>query len=140
MSPSLLALVHECLMPALAPPGFMVAHSDTGRSFDDAMVTLAARDLRVRIVRDRNQLFADFGPVAEPNSWFESAVILDYLGLSAEADFHDRDARAVLRDIGSFVNTFRPELAAMFSSARLAKTTDALTRLKKVRAEMRFGV
>lgn len=106
MSETLLAFVNECLLPTVEPLGFKVVHSDVATSFDNAMVTLEATDLRVRIVRERSQVFAEFGALAEPNTWFDSAVIIDYLGLSAEAGFHDKNARVVLRGIGSFVLAF----------------------------------
>jgi hypothetical protein len=68
MSELLLALVKECLVPALEPLGFSVLDSDVSASFDDAIVTLRALNLGLRIVRDRSLLFADFGPASGPQS------------------------------------------------------------------------
>jgi hypothetical protein len=139
MPEPLLALVNECLLPTVEPLGFKVVQSEVAISFENAMVTLEAPDLRVRIVRERSQVFADFGAVAAPDSWFDSAVIIDYLGLSAAAGFHDRNARVVLRGVASFVLAFHPELAEKFSQPTLAKTTAALAALKNARASASYG-
>jgi len=139
MTEPLLALVKECLLPALEPLGFSVLDSDVSASLDDAIVTLRAPNLGLRIVRERSLLFADFGPASGPQSWFDSAVVIDYLGLSAQAGFHDRNARTVLAGVGAFVRAFQAELEMQFSPAHLTMTTSALTALKNARAEARFG-
>jgi hypothetical protein len=135
----LLALVKEFLLPALEPLGFVVVHSDVATSLDNATVTLQAQIIRVRIVRERSLLFADFGAASEPSSWFDSAVIIEYLELSAEAGFHDRDARVVLLGVGAFVRAFHAELTEKLSPAHLAATTAALSKLKNARAATLFG-
>jgi hypothetical protein len=66
-------------------------------------------------------------------------VVIDYLGLSAQAGFHDRNARAVLAGVGLFVRAYQAELEMRFSPAYLATTTAALTALKNARAEARFS-
>jgi hypothetical protein len=139
MPEPLLALVKECLLPALEPLGFSVTHGDVSTSFDDATVTLQAPKLRIRIVRERSLLFADFGAVSTPHSWFDSAVVIDYLGLSAEAGFHDRSARVVLAGVGAFVHAFQAEHEMRFSPSHLATTTAALTALRNARASTLFG-
>jgi len=75
----------------VAPLGFTVVQSDTSDSFDNASVVLQAPALRLRVVRERSQVFIDVGPASEPGTWFDSAVVIDYLGLSSKAGFHDRD-------------------------------------------------
>jgi hypothetical protein len=101
MSVPLLAVVKECLLPSLEPLGFSVADSDVSTSFDDATVTLQAPKLRLRVVRERSLHFVDFGAVSTPQNWFDSAVVIDYLGLSAQAGFRDRNARVVLAGVGA---------------------------------------
>jgi hypothetical protein len=139
MSESLLALVKECLLPSLEPLGFSVADSDVSTSFDDATVTLQAPKLRLRVVRERSLLFVDFGAVSTPQNWFDSAVVIDYLGLSAQAGFHDRNARVVLAGVGALVRAFQVELETRFSPSCLATTTSALTALRNARASTLFG-
>ncbi len=138
MGEPLLALVEECLLPSLAPRGFSIVHSDVSMSFGNAVVTLHAPRLRIRVVRERGLLFADFGSSATPLTWFDSAVIMDYLGLSAAAGFHDRNARVVLAGVAAFVGAFQAELELQFSPARLASTMTALNALRSTRASMLF--
>jgi hypothetical protein len=139
MSEPLLALVQESLLPALEPLGFSVAHSDVSASFDNAMVTLQSSKLQLRIVRERGLLFADFGPASTPGSWFDSAVVIDYLGLSAESGIHDRNARVVLAGMSAFVRACQAELEMHFSPSHLAATTSALTALRNARASTLVG-
>ncbi|HEV7702638.1 MAG TPA: hypothetical protein VGO46_00040 [Gemmatimonadaceae bacterium] len=139
MSELLLALVKESVLPALEPLGYSVVESIVSDSFDNATVTLEAPKLRIEIVRERSIVRVGFGAVSMPNSWFDSAVVIDYLELSAQAGFHDRNARVVLAGVGAFVRAFQAELEMRFSPAHLAATTAALTTLQNARAATRFG-
>src|SRR4051812_10415344 len=97
MSDDLLDLVKIELLPVVETLGFRVVENQTGRSFDNASVTLHPPFLRLRVVRDRGRMFLDIGPPSPANTWFDSAVVVDYLGLSDNAGFHDEDARRMLR-------------------------------------------
>jgi hypothetical protein len=139
MTEDLIEVVQSELIPALAPRGFDVVESATAESFDNAYVVLQAPELRIRIVRERSQVFADFGPTSEPNTWFDSAVIIDHLGLSSEGGFHDRDVQGVLHGVASFVAACWSTLTAMFNEQRLAATKNELEALKEKRAAKLFG-
>ena len=58
---------------------------------EEAQRSLLESALRVRVLRERSIVVLDVGPASEPNTWFDSAVVMDYLGLSSDAGFHDRD-------------------------------------------------
>jgi hypothetical protein len=135
----LLRLVQTELLPQIEKHGFKVTTSEASDSFDNASVVLQAPELRLRVVRERSQVFADIGPVAEPSTWFDSAVVMDDLGLSSNAGFHDRDQQKVLQGLASFLNAMWGELRARFASDRLAKTKQELQRLKEIRAQRMFG-
>ena len=139
MPEGLLDIVRRELLPALGPLGFEVVESEAADVFDNATVTLQGPDLRVRIVRERSEVFADFGPRAEPGTWFDSAVLFDYLCLSSQAGFHDRDVSGVLRGIAAFVRSFHGELARAFQPSSLAITKQAIEALKERRAQKLFG-
>src|SRR5438067_9622710 len=96
MSEALVDLVNAKLLSAIVRFGFTVVRSEMSDSFDNANVTLQAPALRLRVIRGRSQIFLDIGPSSEPGTWFDSAVVIDYLGLSARAGFRDEDARGVL--------------------------------------------
>lgn len=139
MSEDLLDLVNAELLPVIAPLGFAVVQSETSPSFDNANVVLQAPALRLRVVRERGQVFLDIGPHSEPGTWFDSAVVMDYLGLSSSAGFHDEDARGMLRGAGAFVTSMWRELTANFSSQQLAVTKKELRSLAEQRAAKLFG-
>jgi|WetSurMetagenome_2_1015567.scaffolds.fasta_scaffold984306_1 hypothetical protein len=139
MSQELLALVRQDLLLALRPLGFQVVQAESADSFDNATVVLRSNALQLRIVRERSILFVDLGPPTEPNTWFDSAVIIDYLALSARAGFHGRNPNEVLQGVGTFVNTFWGELRALFAQPDFARRKLELIALKEARATRLFG-
>lgn len=139
MAEDLLELVRTALIPALAPRSFEVVESETAESFDNAYVVVQAPELRIRILRERSQIFADFGSPSEPNTWFDSAVIMDHLGLSTDGGFHDSDARGVLHGVSTFVAACWTALTEMFDQSHLGATKQELEVLKEKRAAKLFG-
>ena len=95
--------------------------------------------MRIRVLRERGIVVLDVGPVTEPNTWFDSAVVMEYLGLSSDSGFHDRDARDVLRGAGAFVTSMWTELTTKFSPQELAHTKHELIVLREERAIRLFG-
>ena len=136
---ALLAQVEATLLPLVPSLNLKVIDHSESTSFDNASVTLEGGNLRVRIVRERSQVFVDLGPVCDPQSSFDSAVVMDYLGLSEDAGFHNRDADAVLRGLSSFLRSFSPELSEKFTRANFEITKAELTRLRNARAAARLG-
>jgi hypothetical protein len=139
MSEDLLNLVNEELMVALAPLDFRVVSSEVADVFDNATVVLEAPALRIRVLRERSIVVLDIGPAFEPNTWFDSAVVMDYLGLSTDAGFHDRDARGVLRGAGAFLTSMWKELTTKFERHQFTNTKKELSSLREDRALRLFG-
>ena len=139
MSEALLDLVNAELLPLITRLGFVVVHSETAPSFDNANVVLEGAALRLRVVRERGQVFLVIGPRSEPGTWFDSALLMDYLGLSSSASFSYDDARQTLRGAGAFVTAMSDELIAAFSSQQLAATKKELRSRAEARAEKMFG-
>jgi hypothetical protein len=139
MTDDLLQLVESELLPALVPLGFQVTESDVADVFDNASVVLAAPPLRIRVVRERSIVVLDVGPPSEPGMWFDSAVVMDYLGLSSTAGFHDHDARNVLRGAGTFITSMWHELTTKFGPRNFATTKRELNALGEERASRLFG-
>lgn len=91
------------------------------------------------MLRERSIVVLDIGPVSEQNTWFDSAVVMDYLGLSPDVGFHDRNVRGVLSGAGAFITTMWGELTAKFGPQQLTKTKKGLTALREERAVRLFG-
>jgi hypothetical protein len=136
----LLAHVKATLLPLVSSLNLKVIDQSESASFDNASVTLESGDLRLRIARERSQVFVDLGPTWDPKSLFDSAVVMDYLGLSDDAGFHDRDAGAVMRGLGSFLRSFSDELTEKFSRANFVVTKAELITLRDARASARLRV
>src|ERR1044071_6765853 len=86
---NLLEATNSILLPALLPMAWRVVERRESHSFSDALVVLQFNELRLRVVRDKGIIFVDFGSAASPADWFDSAVVVEYLGLSASGGFHD---------------------------------------------------
>ena len=139
MTDDLLSQVRSEFLPLVPSYALEVVHHDESSSFGDATVILQAGDLRLRIVRERSQLFADLGSAADPGSWFDSTVVMDCLNISSNAGLHGRDGAAVLKGLANFLNTFRDELLTTFSRSEFPRTKGALVSVRDARAAARFG-
>lgn len=139
MTNDLLSLVDIDLLPLLAPLGFRVVASEVADVFDNASVVLEAPALRLRILRERSIVVLDVGPPSEPDTWFDSAVVMEYVGLSPDAGFHDSDAQGVLRGVGLFVRSMWEELTEMFKPESVPHTKQNLVMLREERAARLFG-
>lgn len=135
----LLSGVKQDLLPVTGSLGFEVVDHETSDAFDNASVTLKARDLRIRIVRERSQVFVDFGSVANPDLWFDSAVVFEWVGASRDGGFHDANLKSVLRGLGSFLRAFERELSSKFAKDVFSSTAQQLIALRNTRASQRLG-
>lgn len=135
----LMDVVEAIFLPAVASLGFAVVDEETSSSFDNATVTLQADPLRLRIVRERSQVFVDFGSVVAPTTWFDSAVVLDYLELGKEGGFHQKDAERTTRALARLIHSVWGELVSKFSAQSFPETERALTILRNRRAAERLG-
>jgi hypothetical protein len=140
MTTELLKQVQATLPAAVDSLPLRVIEHRESDSFGDALVVLQAGELRVRVVRDRGQVFADFGSAADPARWFDSAVVMDAMGLSATAGFHDQDAKTSLSGIAALLRDCGQELMALFSSDRFASTEQQFTKVQHARAAKQFGL
>lgn len=139
MAEDLLENTESYLLPAIRELGMRVVDGEQFTSFDNASVTLAGPGIRLRIVRERSQVFADFGPPSEPQTWYDSAVVMDFLGLSNNAGFHDTNEESMLTGLASFMRSFHPHLQEAFSERCLPTTKTRLEALKAARSKKMFG-
>jgi len=129
--------VQSAFLPSVKDLGFTVVSEQTSDAFGDALVVLRSGDLQLRVVRDRSQIFADLGSVAEPAIWFDSSLVMRALGLTNRPAFGGTDPRIVLAGIAAFLNSMWPELIAMFDTRRFAATKRELDRIREEQAAER---
>lgn len=119
--------------------GFAIVSGRVSDSFNNALVVAQSGDVRIRIVRDRDQVFADLGSAAEPDTWFDSAVVMDALGLTRTGGFGGRDVEGVLTGLLAFLKSVWPELLSMFGKQRFVATKRRLSEVQDLRAAKRWG-
>lgn len=134
-----LDLVNTELVPAIAPLGFAVVQSYVADSFDNATVELEGPALRLCAFRERGQVFVHIGPKSEPGTWFDSDLVLEYLGLMSSTSHRDRDASTALRGAAALVTSFHAELCGLVEPRQLPATKRALSTLGEQRAAKLFG-
>ena len=135
----LLPQVEALLLPLVSSLHLRIVDHSESDSLDNATVTLQAGNVRVRILRERSQVFLDLGSASAPHTWFDSAVVMDHLGLSDDAGFHDRGSNDLFEGIGSFLRSFWGELTVRFDPANFTATNSALGALRDARAASRLG-
>jgi hypothetical protein len=138
-SPNLLKLVNSKLMPRLPSLNYRVVEHEKGQAFDNAMVIVDGPEFRMRVVRERGQLFVDFGSLAEPRSWFDSSVVMAVLGLRGGDGWHSTDADMVLFELASFVLANEARIVGLFESSLFAKSKELLLAVQKQQSDDRWG-
>jgi hypothetical protein len=131
--------VKSTFLPNAEELGFSIVEERKSEAFGDALVVLQSGDFRLRIVRDRSQIFADFGSAAEPETWFDSTIVMQALGLTTQPLFGGTDPQSVLPSLAAFLKSFWSELMAMFDLRHFAATKAQLTELQDARATKRWG-
>lgn len=134
-----LDLVNAELVPTIASLGFAVVQSHVADSFDNAIVELEGPALRLRAFRDRGQVFVDIGPKSEPGTWFDSDLVLEYLGLMSSTSHRSREASSALRGAAALVTSFHAELCRLVEPRQLPATKRAIGTLGERRAAKLFG-
>lgn len=131
----------QALLPSVIDslPLRILEHRESA-SFGDAVVVLQAGELRIRVVRERGQVFADFGSASNTSRWFDSAVVLDVMDLSKIGGFHESETRASLSALAAFLRDCGKELMSLFSSERFPTTEQQLDEVQRSRAARQFGV
>jgi hypothetical protein len=138
-SKSLLKLVETKLMPRLAPLGYRVVEHEKGESFDNASVLIDGPTFHMRIIRERGQLFVDFGSFSEPGQWFDSTVVMGVLGLRGGDGWHSTDADTVLGELAVFVRENEASLKGLFEPSRFSESKGRLLAVREQQSVDRWG-
>lgn len=139
MKSDLLERVERDFLPNTSMFGFTISHHEESEAFGDALVVLQAGDLRIRLVRDRGQVFVDFGSTADLATWFDSSVVFEFLELSDTSSWHSRDTSSVLNALQSFIQVFGKELSRKFAPSSFPMTRRNLVELREPRANKQYG-
>lgn len=119
----------------LCGEGYEIEDSLVADSFGDAYVVLQSDRLRLRLVRDRGQLFLDFQGLEREREadWFSIDIVRRWLTGVAQVSAELDEGSAV------FLEERLADIESQFSGAHLSLTEKALRTLEGQRAKEVFG-
>jgi hypothetical protein len=123
-------------LPFLQAGGrYRITGSREGESFGDAYVDLASEEVRLRMVRDRGQLFLDLQPVhAGDGEWYSIDLIRRLLtGAAPRSSELDADYAAFIRDNFGAIEDL------LTDREKWPETVAELKRLRRLRSKEMFG-
>lgn len=99
----------------------------------DSVLDIESSELRMRVVRDRGQLFLDIQPATQTKEWFSVDIVMRMItGIprgSAELD----------EDCAVFLDVHLDEIRELFSPGNWTSTMSALKKIEKQRSKDLFG-
>lgn len=115
--------------------GFRFVDSQVSNAFGgDAFLILAKDTVRLRLVRDRGQLFADFQETpSNGKEWFSIDIVRKYIAKEHEY-FSELDSNNA-----KFLRERLPDIEAAFRPATFDKIRREFQKLEKERAKSLFG-
>jgi hypothetical protein len=105
--------------------------------FGDALLVLANPEIRLRLVRDRGQLFVDVAAPGTADDWWDLPLVLELAG-----DPLPRDLGGVLpspAEALAVIERHYARIVALFSPEQRPHTLPRLAALRRRRAESRLG-
>ncbi len=131
--------IHQYLMKHCSflylPNQFRFVESDSSESLGNAFLVLEHKDLRLKFIKDRGQLFLDFQPTSSnrKKDWFSIDIVKQLvtgnIEPSAEMDIEK----------AKFLKSNLDEIKRLFSTTNLEDTLKKLRELERARAKRLFG-
>jgi hypothetical protein len=131
--------VRSILVPSFEQLGLQLCDTRVGDSFGDAYAVFHGPQFRVRVLRDRGQVFVDFGSPADATNWFNMPIVARILGFSAGNEADGPDDRAKLGWVAALVRNQVSKLEAAFSPEHYSRSKALLERMEHSSVEARFG-
>ncbi|HEU4451962.1 MAG TPA: hypothetical protein VFR81_02845 [Longimicrobium sp.] len=85
--------------------------------------------LRLRVVRDRGQVFVDFGSSVDPGSWLDGSFVLDHVLGSGRSRIDDPPRGISLEAFGELLGTHFERIEKAFRRSTYMDTRSAVRRL-----------
>ncbi len=131
MTETFLAAVQHAFDFLNEDAGYQLLGSEEADSFDNAEVYFGSDRFRVRIARERGQVFADFAPPDGPPHWFDMPLLLQYLGYEAIADTYTRSEQRSLEVLANLLRPRMHEFGALYTPERQERTLRDLKALQE---------
>ncbi len=119
--------------------GFRLAGDEVGESSGDALVDFESPTLRVRVLRDRGQVFLDVAPAGDPPTWFDLPLLLGFLGEQEAADTLLAGGQRDVHEVAGLLRAYYDGIERTLGASRSPDVVRRLTQLRLARADQRFG-
>ncbi|MFX0023527.1 MAG: hypothetical protein ACFE9S_14470 [Candidatus Hermodarchaeota archaeon] len=118
-----------------SPNQFRIVDSDSSESFGNAFLVLEHKNLRLKFIKDKGQLFLDFQPMSSnrKKDWFSIDIVMQLVTGNIESS-SEMDT-----DKAKFIKSNLDEIQRLFSSPNLEVTIKKLRELERARAKRLFG-
>ncbi len=116
----------------------MYSESDPA-AFGNAQMGVEYEEIRLRVTRDRDQIFVELSPRAVVADWFDEDVVVELVaGREAAARLEANTARP-LTEAASAIQVNLPAILERFRAVTWPGTRTALKALQNERAQRLFG-
>lgn len=128
---------------------FVVVSRETYPPFDNAEVVLQSKECRIRVVRDRGEVYVSAAPLPPSEEcWFDLGIIIDYLTQGGDnswdfkiprQDDYDTRIEWQIRKLAAILRVYCARICELFSKDVFAKTCAELKEFMAQRFTARWG-
>ena len=118
---------------------FRLVSAETSPSFGDALADFESPTLRVRVLRDRGQIFIDVAPAEDPATWFDLPLMLTFLGETDAAAALLAGGQGDMREVAALLQAHYDDIERTLGQLRSPDVVRRLSQLRVARADARFG-
>jgi len=127
--------------------GFSVICRERYESFDNAEVIIQSRDCRIRILREKGQVFVDAAPLPPSEDWFDLTEITAYLSQGADSwkyetpDRGDYDSRIEwqVKRLADILRSYLPQICELFRKGIFEQKLAKLLEFRNQQFKERWG-
>lgn len=105
--------------------------------FGDALLVLGDPEIRLRLVRDRGQLFIDVAAPGTADEWWDLPLVLEFAGAPLPPELGG--VLPSLAEALAVIERSYARVVALFSPERRLHTLQHLAALRRQRVDSRFG-
>ena len=123
----------------LTKGGYVVSDRLVATSFDNALVDFSGHEMKVRVIRERSQVFIDFAAMVDPETWFDLDIVLRLLDADTESRRVVGSGEASVEALAAVLQQYLSSIEIAFETKNYPTTKQKLAALQEKRADERFG-
>jgi hypothetical protein len=120
-------------------PGHQLLEVESSASFDNAAVYFRSDRLRVRIIRERSQVFAEFAPPDGPPTWCDAPTLIGCLGSEALVDVYTREDQRSLAALADLIRPFYGAITELYAAPHRDNNLRRIRAFQEEQARLRWG-